>query len=71
MFVSYAGVTKVAAIAEEVKNPVKNLPYGILASLFITTLLYCMISFIIAGNIDFKTIADFSEFNQTVEYLET
>ena len=37
VFVSYAGVTKVAAIAEEIKNPSKNLPRGILLSLLIVT----------------------------------
>lgn len=48
VFVSYAGVTKVAAIAEEIKNPEKNLPRGILLSLFIVTLLYCGMSFILS-----------------------
>jgi APA family basic amino acid/polyamine antiporter len=40
VFVAYAGVTKIAAIAEEVKDPDKNLPRGILLSLAISTLLY-------------------------------
>jgi amino acid transporter len=50
VFVSYAGVTKVAAIAEEVKDPEKNLPKGILYSLFLVTILYCTVSFILAAN---------------------
>jgi amino acid transporter len=49
VFVSFAGVTKVAAIAEEVKNPSQNLPRGILISLLIVTVLYSSISFILAG----------------------
>lgn len=49
VFVSFAGVTKVAAIAEEVKDPEKNLPRGILLSLLIVTVLYCAVSFILAG----------------------
>lgn len=65
LYVSFAGVTKVAAIAEEIKNPERNLPVGILLSLFITTIIYCSVSFVIAGNIDFKTITDFTEFNKT------
>ena len=40
VFVSYDGVTKVAAIAEEVKDPERNLPLGILLSLGLVTLLY-------------------------------
>jgi hypothetical protein len=48
VFVSFAGVTKVAAIAEEIKNPEKNLPRGILLSLLIVTIIYCGMSFILA-----------------------
>ena len=32
VFVAYNGVTKVAAIAEEIKQPERNLPLGILLS---------------------------------------
>ncbi len=46
VFVSYAGVTKIAAIAEEVKVPSKNLPKGILLSLLISTLLYAGIAYV-------------------------
>ncbi|MFP4530717.1 MAG: amino acid permease [Halodesulfurarchaeum sp.] len=40
VFVSYAGVTKVASVAEEIENPDRNIPYGILGSLTFTTVLY-------------------------------
>lgn len=49
VFVSFAGVTKVAAIAEEVKSPEKNIPKGILVSLLLVTLIYCAVSLIMAG----------------------
>ena len=51
VFVAYAGVTKVAAIGGEVKNPGKNLPYGILISLLIATTLYCFITYIMMASI--------------------
>ena len=51
VFVAYAGVTKVAAIGGEVKNPGKNLPYGILISLGIATILYCSITYIMMASI--------------------
>ena len=51
VFVAYAGVTKVAAIGGEVKNPEKNLPYGMLLSLSIATLLYCVITFMMMATI--------------------
>jgi APA family basic amino acid/polyamine antiporter len=49
VFISYAGVTKVAAIAEEIRKPEKNLPFGILVSLGIVTLIYAVISFIMVS----------------------
>ena len=45
VFVAYAGVTKVAAIGDEVKNPEKNLPAGILLSLAIATAVYSLLAF--------------------------
>ena len=51
VFVAYAGVTKVAAIGGEVKNPGKNLPYGIMISLLIATILYCSITYIMMAAI--------------------
>ena len=51
VFVAYAGVTKVAAIGGEVKNPGKNLPSGIMISLLIATVLYCSITYIMMATI--------------------
>ncbi len=50
VFVSYAGVTKVAAIAEEIDRPQENLPRGILISLAIVTLLYTLCTFVLVGS---------------------
>ena len=52
VFVSYAGVTKIAAIAGEVKEPSRNLPYGMLLSLLIATALYALVSYTIAAVLD-------------------
>ncbi|MBT3772616.1 MAG: amino acid permease [Euryarchaeota archaeon] len=43
VLVSYAGVAKVAAIGEEVKNPGRNLPGGIMTSLAIGAILYAVL----------------------------
>lgn len=40
VFVSYAGLTKVASVAEEVKNPDRNIPLGMMLSLGITSVVY-------------------------------
>jgi amino acid transporter/nucleotide-binding universal stress UspA family protein len=57
VFVSFAGVTKVAAIAEEVKNPERNLPRGIIFSLFLVTFIYCAVSLILAGVYNYQDLA--------------
>tara|TARA_B100000965_G_C19563404_1_gene745662 strand:+ start:83 stop:1738 length:1656 start_codon:yes stop_codon:yes gene_type:complete len=51
VFVAYAGVTKVAAIGGEVKNPERNLPAGIMLSLLIATVLYSTIAFLMMASI--------------------
>jgi len=58
VFVSYAGVTKVASIAEEVEDPDRNIPLGILGSLGFTTLLYVLIVAIMIGVTDAGVVAD-------------
>jgi amino acid transporter/mannitol/fructose-specific phosphotransferase system IIA component (Ntr-type) len=40
VFVSYTGLTKVASVAEEVTNPDRNIPLGMLLSLGIVSLIY-------------------------------
>ena len=49
VFVSYAGVTKIASVAEEVENPGRNIPIGILASILFMMLIYTLIVFVIVG----------------------
>ncbi|SDF12286.1 basic amino acid/polyamine antiporter, APA family [Halorubrum xinjiangense] len=49
VFVSYAGVTKVASVAEEVKHPGKNLPRAMLGSMGIMTVLYVAVVGAIVG----------------------
>ncbi|MBX0304831.1 universal stress protein [Haloarcula salinisoli] len=57
VFVSYAGVTKVASVAEEVEDPGKNIPLGILGSLLFTTLLYVGIVAVLVGVTDPGSVA--------------
>ena len=44
VIVAYNGVTKIAAIAEEVKDPQKTVPWGIFLSLGIVSLIYIVVS---------------------------
>ena len=42
VFVSYAGLTKVASVAEEVQNPDRNIPLGMILSLLTATAIYVL-----------------------------
>lgn len=42
VFVSYAGLTKVASVAEEVQNPDRNIPLGMTLSLLTATVIYTL-----------------------------
>ena len=52
LYISYAGVTKIAAIAGEIKNPAKNLPLTMIISLFLITTIYCMVALALVGNVE-------------------
>ncbi|MCW9706472.1 amino acid permease [Fodinibius salsisoli] len=52
VFVSYAGLTKVASIAEEVKQPDKNIPLGMFLSIFSAILIYVVGVFIMVSLLD-------------------
>ncbi len=49
VFVSYAGIAKVVSVAEEIKNPSRNIPWGILLSLIVTILIYTIVVYVIVG----------------------
>lgn len=49
VFISYGGLTKVAALAEETKNPGKNLPLGMILSIVVTAILYTAVIFVTIG----------------------
>lgn len=49
VYISYVGVTKVAALSEEVKNPEKNLPRGIFLSLATALLIYGLGTTVMVG----------------------
>ncbi len=49
IFISYGGLTKVASVAEEVKNPSRTLPLGMIASFCTVTLFYVLVVFVTVG----------------------
>jgi len=57
VFFAYLGFDSVSNAAEEVKNPQRNLPIGIIGSLVICTLLYVSVSLVLTG------IASYTQLN--------
>ncbi|MDA3940798.1 MAG: amino acid permease [Spirochaetia bacterium] len=58
VFISFGGLLKIASVAEEVKNPGKNIPLGMLVSVIFVTVLYVLMIFVTTGILkpdDFKS----------------
>jgi APA family basic amino acid/polyamine antiporter len=53
MFFAYIGFDAVSTAAEEARNPGKDLPFGILASLAVCTILYIIVTAILDGIVPF------------------
>ncbi|MCP4181662.1 MAG: amino acid permease [bacterium] len=49
VFVSYGGLISITSISEEVKNPKKNIPLGLISSVVIVTIIYTVLLFITVG----------------------
>ena len=57
LYISYAGVTKIAAIAGEITSPSKNLPLTMIISLFLITTIYCLVALALVGNVEASILA--------------
>lgn len=57
IFFAYIGFDAVSTAAQEAKNPQKDMPFGILGSLFICTIVYILVSMVMTG------IAHYTELN--------
>ena len=49
VFISYGGLLKIASISEEVKNPQRNIPLGLISSLAVVTILYAVVLIVTVG----------------------
>lgn len=56
VFFAYIGFDAVSTVAEETRNPRRDLPIGILASLAVCTLLYVVVSAVFTGLISYDEI---------------
>ncbi len=65
VFISFGGITKVTSVAEEVENPTRNIPRGMLSSFAVVLILYGLAVFITTG------ILDGNEFSHSLTPLST
>lgn len=56
VFFAYIGFDVVATTAEETRNPQRDMPIGIIASLLICTLLYCAVSLVVTGMVPYQDL---------------
>ena len=56
VFFAYIGFDAVSTVAEETKNPSRDLPVGIIASLIICTILYIAVAAVFTGMVPWKTL---------------
>ncbi|KAA3618625.1 MAG: amino acid permease [Calditrichaeota bacterium] len=49
VYISYAGLTKIASVSEEVENPEKNLPLGMLLALITAVIIYLVGTAVMVG----------------------
>ncbi|WP_043931483.1 amino acid permease [Bacillus sp. EB01] len=56
VFFAYLGFDAVSSAAEEVKNPKRNMPIGIIGSLLICTILYVSVSLVLTGMLPYTEL---------------
>ncbi|MGG0656046.1 amino acid permease [Rummeliibacillus pycnus] len=56
VFFAYLGFDAVSSAAEEVKNPQRNMPIGIIGSLLICTILYVTVSLVLTGMVPYTEL---------------
>lgn len=58
VFISFGGLTKVASVAEEIKNPKINVPAGMFLAFIIVLVLYIAVVFITVGVLNYDTLSN-------------
>ncbi|GAH42271.1 unnamed protein product, partial [marine sediment metagenome] len=52
VFVSYGGLTKVASVAEEIKDPGRNIPLGMFLAFGVVQIIYLLVTFVTTGVVE-------------------
>ena len=69
IFFAYIGFDAVSVAAQEARNPQRDIPFGILGSLFICTILYMLMSWVLTGIAPYATLNVAHPVSKAVEAL--
>ena len=64
VFFAYIGFDAVSTVAEETKNPARDLPIGIIASLIVCTVLYILVAGVFTGMVPWETVRGWTSAQQ-------
>ena len=56
VFFTYIGFDSVSTAAEECRNPQRDLPFGIITTLIVCTLLYASVALVLTGIVNYQTL---------------
>lgn len=56
VFFAYIGFDAISTVAQETKNPSRNLPIGILGSLAVCAVLYILFAYVLTGMVNYKDL---------------
>jgi APA family basic amino acid/polyamine antiporter len=56
IFLAYVGFDAISTVAQESKNPQRDMPIGILGSLIIVTILYIAVSLVLTGIVNYRLL---------------
>ncbi|PIA31013.1 hypothetical protein AQUCO_05300087v1, partial [Aquilegia coerulea] len=69
VYLGYIGYDSVSTMAEEIKNPSKSLPVGIIGSVLIVTMLYCLMSLALCVMVPYNEISNSAAFSMAFQKI--
>jgi APA family basic amino acid/polyamine antiporter len=69
IFFAYIGFDAVSVAAQEARNPQRDIPFGILGSLLICTVLYMLMSWVVTGIAPYQTLNVAHPVSQAIEAI--
>ncbi len=69
IFISFSGLTKIAAVAEEIKNPGKTIPKGMLSAFFVVSLTYLFVIFVTVGLLNENKFESLTPLSEAAKHL--